>query len=320
MNARTPKNRPFAFLLSMFLAFELCLPGACLPALAEAMEVAPEVPMDTRTVDEVDGTVDGPADDGATDGPADGTDGPAPVDDQVDQADPDPQGLPDDPVPVDEPVAAASEGLPEPRDIGDGFTDYGGLSIAGGTPGTSYALENVTYSRIGRGSNETPPQHQDGRQFPVTTTDTRAIAMLVIKADGAYTVRNTAGSGTAVATGIRVAPGVDATITFAGVNIQGQFPMDIATNSTASGNGTVEVSGDDVADKTTVHLILADGTTNTLHNSYYSPTTPRWTPGPTPRPPICSRACAAARAPCSWSTTRCSTRTCRESPSYPPRA
>ena len=269
MNARTPKNRPFAFLLSMFLAFELCLPGACLPALAEAMEVAPEVPMDTRTVDEVDGTVDGPADDGATDGPADGTDGPAPVDDQVDQADPDPQGLPDDPVPVDEPVAAASEGLPEPRDIGDGFTDYGGLSIAGGTPGTSYALENVTYSRIGRGSNETP-QHQDGRQFPVTTTDTRAIAMLVIKADGAYTVRTTAGSGTAVATGIRVAPGVDATITFAGVNIQGQFPMDIATNSTASGNGTVEVSGDDVADKTTVHLILADGTTNTLHNSYYS--------------------------------------------------
>lgn len=92
MNARTPKNRPFAFLLSMFLAFELCLPGACLPALAEAMEVAPEVPMDTRTVDEVDGTVDGPADDGATDGPADGTDGPAPVDDQVDQADPDPPG------------------------------------------------------------------------------------------------------------------------------------------------------------------------------------------------------------------------------------
>ena len=74
MNARTPKNRPFAFLLSMFLAFELCLPGACLPALAEAMEVAPEVPMGTRAVD-------GPADDGATDGPADGTDGPAPVDD-----------------------------------------------------------------------------------------------------------------------------------------------------------------------------------------------------------------------------------------------
>lgn len=94
--------------------------------------------------------------------------------------------------------------------------------------------------------------------------------MLVIKESGTYTIRNAAGVGTAVSTGIRVAPGVHADITFAGVNIDGRFPMDIATNSTVSGNETTEVSEADVADKTYVHITLADGTVNTLYNHYYT--------------------------------------------------
>ncbi len=44
-------------------------------------------------------------------------------------------------------------------------TDYGGLTISGGTAGTDYALETVAYTRIGRGSNEST-QYQDGRSFP----------------------------------------------------------------------------------------------------------------------------------------------------------
>lgn len=162
--------------------------------------------------------------------------------------------------------------LVEPYADSEGFTDYSGLSIKGGAPGTDYALETVAYARIGRGSNE-GTQYQDGRKFPLGGgTQTASISMLVIKSSGSYVIKNTNGTGSSVGVGIRVSPGVKADITFAGVNINGRFPMDIATNSHTSGNGTVEAEAGDISNPTTVHLTLADGTVNTLKNSAFSST------------------------------------------------
>lgn len=162
--------------------------------------------------------------------------------------------------------------LVEPYADSEGFTDYSGLSIKGGAPGTDYALETVAYARIGRGSNE-GTQYQDGRKFPLGGgTQTASISMLVIKSSGSYVIKNTNGTGSSVGVGIRVSPGVKADIAFAGVNINGRFPMDIATNSHTSGNGTVEAEAGDISNPTTVHLTLADGTVNTLKNSAFSST------------------------------------------------
>ena len=102
------------------------------------------------------------------------------------------------------------------------FTDYGGLSISGGMPGTDYALETITYARIGRGTDEKGTQ--DGRSIARSGTPSEALSMLVIKRDGTYVIKNTVSSAQAVPTGIRVAPGVKADITFAGVNISSHFP------------------------------------------------------------------------------------------------
>ncbi len=148
------------------------------------------------------------------------------------------------------------------------FTDYDGLSISGGTPGTDYALEKITYARIGRGTDEKGTQ--DGRSIARSGTPSEALSMLVIKRDGTYVIKNTVSSAQAVPTGIRVAPGVKADITFAGVNISSHFPMDIATNSTQNTYDTVEINHADVKNPTTVHLTLADGTANVLRAGSFS--------------------------------------------------
>lgn len=149
-----------------------------------------------------------------------------------------------------------------------GFTDYSGLSIKGGTAGTDYALESVTYSRVVRGNNESA-QIQSGRSITTGGTITTSLSSLVIKKSGTYTIKNTKGTGTAVSTAIYVAPGINVDITLAGVNISTGMPFNIATNSTQSGNLTTEVTAEDVKTKTTVHLTLADGTVNTLYSSYF---------------------------------------------------
>lgn len=166
---------------------------------------------------------------------------------------------------------ASEEGEPAPQADGDGFTDYGGLSIKGGTPGTDYALETVTYARVGRGNNE-GDQIQNGRDIVVSGSATTTMSSLVIKEDGTYTIKNTNGVATAASTAIYISPGVKADITLAGVNITAQLPFNIATNSTQNSTMTVEVSGDEIKDKTTVHLTLADGTVNTLRSSHASAT------------------------------------------------
>ncbi len=164
-------------------------------------------------------------------------------------------------------VAASEEGEPAPQADGDGFTDYGGLSIQGGTPGTDYDLETVTYTHYCRSSTR-PAGSNSGRDITVYPQykAENTISSLVIKKDGTYRLKNTQGVDTAVATSIRVEPGVKADITFEGVNIRSELPFNIVTNSTDNGSYlTTEVSADDVKNKTTVHLTLADGTVNTLY-------------------------------------------------------
>ena len=164
-------------------------------------------------------------------------------------------------------ATAADEGEPAPQADGDGFTDYGGLSIQGGTPGTNYDLETVTYTHYCRSSTR-PSGSNNGRDITVYPQykAENTISSLVIKKDGTYRLKNTQGVDTAVSTSIRVEPGVKADITFEGVNIRSELPFNIVTNSTDNGSYlTTEVSADDVKNKTTVHLTLADGTVNTLY-------------------------------------------------------
>ena len=164
-------------------------------------------------------------------------------------------------------ATAADEGEPAPQADGDGFTDYGGLSIQGGTPGTNYDLETVTYTHYCRSSTR-PSGSNNGRDITVYPQykAENTISSLVIKKDGTYRLKNTQGVDTAAATSIRVEPGVKADITFEGVNIRSELPFNIVTNSTDNGSYlTTEVSADDVKNKTTVHLTLADGTVNTLY-------------------------------------------------------
>lgn len=263
MNAPTLKRRIFAIVLAFLLATQSFAPGATAQVLADEI-VGPGDPVVTvgetpaADPDQVQGDEGAPG-------------GTAAVSEAADPA-PDPAV---EPTTAQAPAATQAQPAAEAREAAvpvtraNGETDYGGLTISGGTAGVDYALETVAYTRIGRGNNESL-QRQDGRTFVTSGSDTQDIPMLVIKESGTYTIRNAAGVGTAVSTGIRVAPGVYADITFAGVNIDGRFPMDIATNSTVSGNETTEVSEADVADKTYVHITLADGTVNTLYNHYYT--------------------------------------------------
>lgn len=262
MNAPTIKKRIFALALTFLLTAQMFAPGATAQVLADELAGRPatsvvegEDPGSGPTVD-----LEAPDGDGAGSVQGEPAGGQEPVEAEKATTQPAAAPVAATPPAAEPPASAARAG---------GETDYGGLTVSGGTAGTDYALETVAYTRVGRGNNE-GTQYQDGRQFPISGSSTANISMLVIKQSGTYTIRNTAGTATAVSTGIRVAPGVHADITFAGVNINGPFPMDIATNSTVSGNGTAEVSEADIANKTYVHLTLADGTANTLYNSYYT--------------------------------------------------
>lgn len=158
-----------------------------------------------------------------------------------------------------------------PQADANGYTDYSGLSIAGGTPGVDYALENVVSTSASRGQTESDTTYYDnGRNLPVGGSLSTTIPSIVIKKDGTYRIKNTNGVATAVGTSIRVEAGVKADITFEGVNITSYMPFNMVTNSHKSGNLTTEISGDEITDKTTVHLTLADGTTNTLTSNYFT--------------------------------------------------
>ncbi len=160
-----------------------------------------------------------------------------------------------------------------PQTDADGWTAYGPagqqLSVKGGTPGVDYDYDaTYAYSRIARGNAEST-HYQDARSIVRGSAASVTVPSLVIKNDCTISIKNTAGAQTSVTTGIVVEAGVKADIVFEGVNIKGPFPFNIVTNSTQDAYATVERDADEITDKTTVHITLADGTVNYLYNSYY---------------------------------------------------
>lgn len=83
--------------------------------------------------------------------------------------------------------------------------------------------------------------------------------MILVTSDAPLTF-----SGTSNGYGIRVNPGVKATIILAGVTISAPLPLDVATNLYGTANGSIATEGSQVINKTSLFLILADSTTNTL--------------------------------------------------------
>ena len=190
MNASMIKKRIFAFALTFLLATQMFAPGAAMQVLADELG-AP-------SLDSVAFALATSESEAALLAPEASAD-PAPSEEAApEESQPEaPDALPaekDAPSSQEAaPVAAVSVELvtPSVNDTADVVlkkaaaaagveTDYGGLTVSGGTAGTDYALETVAYTRIGRGSNE-DLQYQDGRRFPTGSTNTQNISMLVIK-------------------------------------------------------------------------------------------------------------------------------------------
>lgn len=149
-------------------------------------------------------------------------------------------------------------------------TPVGDFIVTGGVQGVDYTYEQVTYTRTGRGNAESYAGTTPGKSLPIAGgAASTTIQTLVVRSSTPLVIAN-ANPSAATADSIQVAPGVKADITLAGVNITSSLPFNIATNSTPSGNATIEYTGEDVADKTTVHLTLADGMSNTLKSVRYS--------------------------------------------------
>lgn len=143
-------------------------------------------------------------------------------------------------------------------------TAVGDFVVSGGEQGVDYTFEDVTYTRTGRGRAEGMGAATPGTSIPLGgSTATTTIKSLVVRSSTPLIIAN---SNPSVETehSIQVAPGVQADVTLAGVNIKSAMPFNISTNSTPSGNATAETSGDQIQDKTYVHVTLADGTTNYL--------------------------------------------------------
>lgn len=173
MNASMIKKRIFAFALTFLLATQMFAPGAAMQVLADELGAPSSGPVALAT-----------SESGAAPLAPEASADPAPSEEAApEESQPEaPDALPtekDAPSSQEAaPVAAVSVELvtPSVNDTADVVlkkaaaaagveTDYGGLTISGGTAGTDYALETVAYTRIGRGSNEST-QYQDGRSFP----------------------------------------------------------------------------------------------------------------------------------------------------------
>ncbi len=90
--------------------------------------------------------------------------------------------------------------------------------------------------------------------------------LLKVMTDTPLTIKNqdpTSPNGT----GIQVLAGVHADVTLSGVNIAAKQPFDIVTNSMDTAGGAFATSGDQVQNKTSCHITLADGTDNILDAS-----------------------------------------------------
>lgn len=117
--------------------------------------------------------------------------------------------------------------------------------ITGGVEGADYAYQDVNYKRAA---------HTGGNK-----AGNEATPMLVILSDKPMTISNADGVAMA-GTGIRIAAGVDAHLTFDGVKITADVPCDIVTNSAKPGTADKTLAGN----STKLHLTLADGSDNQL--------------------------------------------------------
>ncbi|WP_217968949.1 isopeptide-forming domain-containing fimbrial protein [Adlercreutzia caecimuris] len=69
------------------------------------------------------------------------------------------------------------------------------------------------------------------------------------------------------ATGIQVNPGVHAAITLNGVHVSHQIPLNVMTHSLDTDNGTKAMEGAQVRNRTSLYLVLADQSDNSLASS-----------------------------------------------------
>lgn len=126
------------------------------------------------------------------------------------------------------------------------------LIVSGGVEGADYEFKTFNYSRHAySGSN--------------TLSDLKSIPMLEIKSSTPLTISSSAKAKT----GIRIAPGVEAYLTFNNVSIESPVPCDIVTNSANPKTADKTLKGA----PTKLHLTLADGSENTLSavDIYHSP-------------------------------------------------
>ncbi len=143
-------------------------------------------------------------------------------------------------------VAFSDDGIDPQAD------DTGAFNVTGGTYGVDYEYKTVSYHTQGYGNAEgwSGPYVPNKSGGVYTWTQTS----LVIKTSTPLTIST---SGTTNA-GIYIESGVQADLTFAGVKITAELPVNIVTNKTGEG------VHDPVEKPTSLHLTLADGTVNTL--------------------------------------------------------
>ena len=123
--------------------------------------------------------------------------------------------------------------------------DTGAFNVTGGTYGVDYEYKETVYNTQGYGSAESTA----GQYVPtVGSVVPRTFQALVIKKGTPLTIST---SGTSNA-GIFIEAGVHADLTFAGVDINAYYPVNIVTNK------------EDLSNPTSLHLTLADGSTNRL--------------------------------------------------------
>lgn len=152
-------------------------------------------------------------------------------------------------------IALSDESI-EPQADGD----TGDFVVTGGTYGVDYEYKDVSYKNLTYGTNESTaedakPPHTVGSHAAWTQKS------LVIKSNKSLTVSTKQQTNA----GIYIAPGVQADLTFAGVDIRAYLPVNIASNTgreqgAAYDSNPVSISGE----STSLHLTLADESTNTL--------------------------------------------------------
>ena len=153
-------------------------------------------------------------------------------------------------------AALQAAAAPAPR-ADAGLAETTGLTITAddGLPlvqGVDYELVQGVATILGTGNTNAKP----------TTAVGTPANLIVLKTERAVTVTGASKNNY----GLQVAAGVHASITFSGVTIAAPIPFDIVTNINGTADGRPAVRGYEILPekRTSVHLTLADGSTNTL--------------------------------------------------------